>query len=112
MLIIPQRLSFRSLVLSAEVPSARFVAVQTVPGHQLAQFEEIGQTERLFELLVEILVSSDHAYIFPEILTKRLNFGNGFFKALLGTCHTDVLPHDVAQFLVDIIHRLFPVDRE
>lgn len=55
MLIIPQRLSFRSLVLSAEVPSARFVAVQTVPGHQLAQFEEIGQTERLFELLVEIL---------------------------------------------------------
>ena len=92
--------------------AARLLAVEGVAGHQFAQFEEVGQTQRLFELDVEVVLLADDLHVLPELLAERLNLGDGLFERLLRAGHADVLPHDVAQLLVDVVHRLFAVDGE
>ena len=53
-LVIAHRLAVRGLVLDPEVPAAGFLAVQGIPGKDLAEFEEIGHPSGIFELLVDI----------------------------------------------------------
>lgn len=84
-LVVALGLALGSLHLDPEVTAARLVAVQTVAGHQLAQFEEVGQPERLLELLIELLVGTRNTDVGPELLAKRLNLDDRLLEALLRT---------------------------
>ena len=112
MFVVTVGLAFGRLVLDTEVTAARLLAVQRVARHQFAQFEEIGQTQCLFQFDVEVVGPAHDLHVLPELLAQRLNLDDRLFERLLGAGHTDVLPHDVAQLLVDVVHRLLAVDRQ
>ena len=98
------------LVLRTEVAAAGLLAVECVACHQFAQFEEVGQAQRLFQFDVEVLLLSYDLHVFPELLAQGLNLDDSLFERLLGAGHADVVPHDVAELLVDVVHRLLAVD--
>lgn len=89
-----------------------FVALERVAGHEFALFEEVGHTQRLFELLVELFVLTRNLDILPELFPHLPYLDERLFKGLFGTGHAYVLPHDVAEFLVDFVHRLLALDGE
>ena len=55
-LVIPLGLSFRSLALLAEMTSAGLIPVESVLGHELADIEEVNESESLLEFLVELIL--------------------------------------------------------
>ena len=105
-LVVALGFALLGLVLRAEVAAARLLAVECVAGHQLAQFQEVGQTQRLFKLDVEVVLLAYDLHVLPELLAQSLNLGDRLFEGLLRAGHADVLPHDVAEFLVNVVHRL------
>ena len=105
-LVVAFRLTLFCLVLDAEVSAARLLAVEGVACHELAQFEEVGQTQRLFQFHVERIGRAYEFQVAPELLAQGLYLDDGLFERLLGAGHAHVLPHDVAQTLVYVVHRL------
>ena len=111
-LVITLGLAFLGLHFLAEVTAAGFLAVKGVAGHQLADVEEVDQTERLLEFLVELLVRSGDADGLPELFAERADFLDSLLQAGLVAGHAHILPHDVAEFLVDAVHGLGTLDGE
>ena len=102
--------AFFGLVLFAEVTAARFLAVKRIVGHEFAHEDEVFETQCLFEFHVHALGSAGDEEIGEEGLAKLLEEGECLFEAFLGATHTDVFPHDVAEFLVDAVHRALTLD--
>ena len=111
-LIITFSLAFRCLAFLTEVTSAGFVTVKSVLSHKFTYIEEIFKSESFLEFLVEFILGTGYAYSLPEFFAEFLNLSDTFLKSFCSTTHTDVLPHDVSEFLVDRINRLCTLDSE
>ena len=111
LVVVAQGLTLLGLVLRAEVTTARLRTVQSVASHQLTQLQVIGQTQGLLQLYVERHRIANHLNILPELLAKCLDLRDSGLERLLRTSHTYILPHDVAQLLVNIVYRLLTIDR-
>src|SRR5438270_10214257 len=59
--IVPQCLAVRRLMFHAEMAAARLFPVQRVETHQLRQFQEISDTSRVLERLIQLLAG--HGYV-------------------------------------------------
>jgi hypothetical protein len=54
-LVVALRLAIRGLILLAEMPAARFVALQSVDAQQLAVLELVSDASGFFEALIQIV---------------------------------------------------------
>ena len=97
-------------MLRTEVATARLLTLQCVACHQLAELQEVSQTQCLLQLNVERISRTYKFQIRPELLAQSLNLNDCLLQRLLGTSHTYVVPHNVAQTLVDIVNRLLTLD--
>ena len=86
--------------------TAALVAVERIHAHQFAEFQEVGHTSRLFQLLVELVRLAGHANIAIELLTDLADLSDRFLKALSVASHAALVPHHLAQAAVELIHRL------
>src|SRR5215471_16427977 len=66
--VVADRLTVLALVLLAQMATARLVADQRVAAHQLAELEEVGDTARVLERLVERLRGASDLQLRPELL--------------------------------------------
>ena len=96
-------------MLLAEVTTARLLAVEGVVGDELTHGDEVAQAEGLVELYVHALLSARHKEVGLKFLAQLLDFLKRRLKALLGASHAHIVPHDVAQLLVDGVHRAVAV---
>ncbi len=58
MFVIAESFAIRSLILFAEMSAAAFVAMERIAAHEFAEFEEVGHTPGVFELLIEFFAGS------------------------------------------------------
>src|SRR5213593_1417143 len=70
MVIIALRLIFLRLVLLAEVPSARFFAMESIPRHELSELHEVRDAVGFFQFLIELIRASRNYDITPVFLTQ------------------------------------------
>ena len=89
-------------MFNPEMAAAGLFTVQGVACQQFAEFKEVGHSTGIFQLLVELGAGTGDLDIFPELLTKHGNLFDGLGKALFGTGHTDIVPHDLAQVAVEL----------
>ena len=92
--------------------AAGFLAVKRVACHQFADIEEVHETERFLQFLVELLVRARHTDRLPKFFPEVADFLNSLLQAGLVASHTHIFPHDVAEFLVDAVHGFGSLDRE
>src|SRR5881394_1907121 len=112
MLVVALRLAVGRLVLDAEMPPARFLAVQRVDAHQLRQLEEIRDPTRLLEGLIQLLPRSGHAQVAPELRAQPGNVPQRRPEALGAARHATELPHELAELAMEMLARFRPADRE
>ena len=111
-LVVAFRLTFLGLALYPEVSSTGFVSVKCVTCHKFADFEEILETESFFEFLVEFELGSGNLYVLIEVLLEVLDETDSLLETFGVTCHSDILPHNVTEFLMDGIHGFGTIDGE
>ena len=86
--------------------------MQRVDAHELAQLHEVGDAAGLLEGLVEFTNRlAGNANVLPVVGTQLADHTDGLLQAFLGTLHAAVLPHDLAQLLVERIHGASAIDR-
>ncbi len=68
--IVAQRLAFFGLRFLAEVSTTRFVAMERVTAHQLAELQEVCDSSGFFERLVYFAAFTRNADILPELFTQ------------------------------------------
>ena len=90
--------------------AARFFTVQSIAGHQHTYFDKVDQTESLFKFYVQFVYFTRDAYVGPEVFFHFLDTAQSFLQRFFGTSHTYKIPHDVTQFLVDGVNRVFTVN--
>jgi hypothetical protein len=61
--------SFICLVLNPEMSSARLVAVKSIMAHELRKLEVISYPTGSFKLYIELLASTRHTNVVPELLS-------------------------------------------
>ena len=84
--------------------------MESVICHKFANFKEVLEAESLLKFLVELVLASGHTYSLVEFLLESIDFYKGLLQTLLITGHSDILPHDVSELLVNGIHRLCSSD--
>ena len=107
--VVALALAVRVLVLLAEVAAAAFLAGKRVAAHQFAELEEVGHAAGLFEGLVERVGRAGHADVRPEFLAQRRDLLQRLFEPLLRARHAAEFPHELAEALVIVAHRLLPL---
>ena len=108
--VITHGFAVRELMFNPEMTAARLFAVQGVASEQFAEFEEVGHAAGVFQLLVEFGTAAADLDVIPEIFANLGDNLDGLGETLFGTGHTDVVPHDLAQFTVKLGNGLFAVD--
>src|SRR3954452_6502420 len=116
LVVVAQRLAVGGLRLRAEVATTGFASVQRIDAHELAQLQEVGDPPGPLEGLVEALPRAQHPDVRPELAAQLTDPRDRLAQALLGPLHAAVVPHDVAELLVEgvdrpaALHRQQPVD--
>ena len=100
------------LAFFAEVTAARFLTVEGVEGDELRDFEEVGETNRLFEFLVEFGLVAGNLDVGPEFLAEFFDLLDRGLETFFITGHTAVFPHDVTELLVEGVDGLLTLDAE
>ena len=112
LVIVAKGFTFGGLRLRTEVTATGLFAVQGIDAHELAQLHEVCNTASLFKGLVEFTNRlAGNANVTPVVGAKLADHLDGLLQALFATLHTAVFPHDLAQFLVEGIHRTGTIDR-
>ncbi len=99
--VIAERFTFGSLKLFTEMAAAGFAAVEGVHAQEFGEFEEVSDAAGLFQGLVELLVGTEDAYIFPEFFAKCGNERESFLEAGFIASHTAIVPDNFAEFAVE-----------
>ena len=110
MFVVTLGLTVLSLHLLAEMTTAGLAPVKGVNSHKLAYLKEVSKTESFLEFLVETSLLAGNINIAPEVFLEFANELDTFLKTCLVTSHSDVLPHNVTESLVDCIDRLLTLD--
>jgi hypothetical protein len=108
--VITKRFAFWSLKFLAEVTTARLGALQSIATHELAQLQEVRDSARFFQFLVEIRRIAGNKKIAPKLGLEFLNFGNRLLQTSLISSHSAVVPHDFAQATMKRISALLALD--
>src|SRR5262249_55325586 len=103
-LVVAPRLAV-DLVLDAEVAAAALLADERVLAHELGELEEVGDAVRLLERLVERVAPAEHGHLAPELRAQLGDPGERARERLPAARHAAVLPHEVAELLVERVHR-------
>ena len=112
LVVVPQGLTLGSLRLRAEMATARLFAVQRIDAHELTQLHEVGHSAGLLEGLVKFTDRlAGNTNVLPVVSAQLADHTDGLLQAGLGTLHAAVLPHDLAQLLVERIHGAGAIDR-
>src|SRR3954453_15919529 len=101
LVVVTQRLAVLGLGLGAEGTTAGLAAVPRVDAHELTEREEVGDAPGLLEALVERVGRAEHLDVAPELVAQATDEVDGLTEAFLGPLHAAVLPHDVAELLVE-----------
>src|SRR5208283_4193727 len=112
MLVVPQRLALRRLVLLAEVRPAALLPHPRVPHQQFAQFQEIRHPPGLLQFLVQIIAAARHAHVPPELLADLRNPLERLVQPARIPPHAALVPHHLPQLAVKLVHRLLAFDRQ
>ena len=92
--------------------AARFAPIERVNHNQLGHLHKVRDAHGLLQALVNVVAASRHVDILPECGAQRRNQLQGLEQTLFGAPHAAVVPHDLAQFAVEIIHRALALDLE
>ena len=112
LVIVAKGFTFGGLRLRTEVTATGFFTVQGIDAHKLAQLHEVCNTASLFKGLIEFTNRlARNANVTPVVGAKLADHLDGLLQSRFATLHTAVFPHDLAQFLVEGIHRTGTVDR-
>src|SRR6185312_6600736 len=112
MFIVAQRFALWCLVFLPKMSAARFISMQRIDAHQLRELEEIRNTPRSFEALVQICFAAGNIHVLPELPAHFPNASNGVLQARGCPRHAAVFPHDLAELAVERIDSPLPVNRE
>ena len=102
--------AFLGLVLLAEVSAAGFLTVEGIVGNEFAHQDEVAQVDGLVEFDVHAFFRSRDEEVGLEFLAKFLHQFQTLLQSFLRATHTDVLPHNVAEFLMDGIDAALALD--
>ncbi len=95
--VVAQSFAVRRLKFLSEMAAARFVTLQRVLAHQLAELQKIRHTAGVFERLIEFFTAPEHVDVFPELLSQFGNALQRFLQAGFGARHSAVVPHQFAE---------------
>ena len=109
-LVIALSLAFLGLILLAEVTTARLITREGVESYELTHGEEVAEVDSLVELDVQTFLRSRNEQVGVELLLQLVHLLQTSLQALSGATHTHVLPHDVAEFLVDRVNGALTLD--
>src|SRR6202022_2302717 len=71
--VVSKRFSVRCLALLPEMSAARFGAVEGVETHQLSELEEVRNSTRFLQSLIQLDVAAGHVDVAPELVTQLRN---------------------------------------
>ena len=111
-LVVAPRLALGRLVLLAEVPAARLLAVERVAAHQLAELEEVGDASGLLEGLVEVVGAARDPEVLPEALPDLGDRRERPLETRPVARHAALVPHHAAELDVEAVRRPRAPDRE
>ena len=69
--VVAQRLTLLGLVLGTEVPAATLPTVEGIATHQQAELEEVVDSSRLLQGLVDAVATPGDTQVFLELLVQR-----------------------------------------
>src|SRR3972149_7974866 len=81
-LVVAHGLSLGGLVLHPEVCAAGLVTVEGVSCHELTELEEVRNTARLFQLLVQVPAAARDDDVLPKLGPARAPQRGGLFQGL------------------------------
>ena len=110
--VVALSFAFFSLVLFAEVTTARLLTVEGIVCHEFTHKDEVFETKCLLEFHVHAFLRARDAEFLVESLAELLEQAKTLDETFLGATHTHVFPHDVAEFLVDAVHAALTTDSE
>ena len=84
--------------------------MEGVVSHELTHEDEVAQVDSLVELDVEPFLCSGDEEVGVELVTEFLHELETLLQTFLGTTHTNMLPHDVSELLVDRVNRTLTLD--
>ena len=102
--------TFFSLILLAEVTTARLFAVKCIHSHQTTNLDEVSQTESFLQFVIECTSFARDIDICPELFLDSIYLSDSGFESFGCTSHTNEVPHDKTQLFVDAIHRAFTLN--
>ena len=91
--------------------TARLLTIERVDSHQTTYLDEVCQTKRLLQLVVERTCLAGYINIAPELFFDGINLLDSRLKTLCRTTHTNEIPHDKTQLLVNGIDRTLALNR-
>ena len=97
-------------MLLAEVSAAGFLTVEGIVGNEFAHQDEVAQVDGLVEFDIHAFFRSGDEEVGLEFLAKFLHQFQTLLQSFLRATHTDVLPHNVAEFLMDGIDAALALD--
>src|SRR6266566_8704568 len=110
--IVSQGFVVGSLALFAEMAPARFTPMEGVEREQFSELEVIGDTPRVLEALVEVVLGPGYRHVVPELVTELRNALQRRSKARFVARHPDVIPQQRPQLAVELADALAPPDDE
>src|SRR5690242_20889327 len=84
---------------------ARFLSVQSVPAHQLAELQEIRYPARLLQRLVQLGIAPRHVHVAPVLGPDLRNPTERVLQSRVVARHPAVVPHQLAQLAMERIDR-------
>src|SRR6185369_17428910 len=86
--------------------------MQCVDDHQLAKLEEIRNTPRLLQRLIELGIAAWNVDIPPELLSQLSYFAQRRLQACFIPRHAAIIPHDLSELAMERHHGASPIDRQ
>ena len=83
--------------------AAALLAHQRVAAHEFAQLDEVGDASSTLKRLVPIVRLAQHADVLPILLAQRADGLDALLQTGLVAGHAAVLPHQLAEFLVEAV---------
>src|SRR5687767_2327677 len=98
-------------MLHAEVAAARFVALERVATHELAELEKVGDAPGPLELLVQVAAPGD-ADVFPERLAQRGRLVDRLLQPLAPALEPARVPQHATERAMEVVRGASPTRRE
>ncbi len=93
------------MILLAEVAAAALLAHERVTAHEFAEFDEVSNASGALERLVPVVGLAEDVDFLPISLAQVADGFDALLEARRVAGHAAVLPHELAEFLVETVGR-------